>query len=90
PAGDADALRAARAPLALLVYPWQRDLDTEAVAALRPRAIAFTEGYEAPAPALLSYAARRRYSPMVFHPDADGLIELVSDGRRSWLKTSDE
>jgi hypothetical protein len=86
PAGDTDALRAARAPLDLLVYPWQRDLDTKLVAALRPRAIVFSEAYAAPAPALLSYAARRRYSPTVFHPGADGQIELVSDGRRAWFR----
>ncbi|MEI8167933.1 MAG: hypothetical protein WCG26_16235 [Chloroflexales bacterium] len=85
PTGDADALRAARAPLDLLVYPWQRALDTKLVAALRPRAIVFSEAYMAPAPALLSYAARRRYSPTVFHPGADGQIELESDGRRAWF-----
>lgn len=86
-AGDADALRAATTPLDLLVYPWQRALDTEAVAALRPRAIVFSQAYEAPAPALLSYADRRRHSPRVYHPAADGTVELASDGRRAWLTT---
>lgn len=86
-AGDADAARATGAPLDLLVYPWQREPDTALVAALAPRAIAFSQAHEAPAPALLSYAARRRISPVVVHPRADGAIELVSDGRRAWLVT---
>lgn len=88
PAGDEDALRAARRPLDLLVYPWQRDPDTATVAALAPRALAFSQAYEAPTPALLSYAARRRFSPLVFHPKADGQIELISDGRRAWIEVS--
>ncbi len=88
--GDAAALQAARRPLDLLVYPWQRELDTKLVAALRPRAIVFSEAYAAPAPALLSYTARRHYSPTVFHPSADGQIELVSDGRRAWLRAGDD
>lgn len=88
--GDEAALHAAGRPIDLLVYPWQRDLETTTVAALRPRAIAFTDAYEAPAPALLSFAARRRYSPQVFHSKADGQLELISDGRRSIIMTSDE
>ncbi len=87
PAGDPAARAAAGRPLDLLLYPWQRELDSETIAALAPRAIAFTAAYEAPAPALLSYAARRRHSPQVFHPAADGQIELVSDGRRAWIVT---
>lgn len=89
PAGDADALRAAARPVDLLVYPWQRDPGAGAVLALAPRAMAFSQAYEAPAPALLSYAARRRFSPLVLHPKADGQIELVSDGRRAWVKAGD-
>lgn len=89
PAGDEAALRAAGRPLALLVYPWQRDPGTATVGALAPGAMAFSQAYEAPAPALLSYAARRRHSPRVYHPKADGQIELVSDGRRSWLTIGD-
>lgn len=89
PAGDEAALAAAGAPVDLLVYPWQRDPATATVAALAPRAIAFSEAYVAPAPALLTYADRRRASPRVYHPRADGQIELVSDGRRAWIMTSD-
>jgi hypothetical protein len=90
PAGDADALRAAPGPVDLLVFPWQRDPAAEVVAALAPRAIVFSEAYEAPAPALLSYAARRRYSPRVYHPKADGQIELVSDGRHAWILSTND
>lgn len=89
PAGDADALRAATRPIDLLVYPWQRDPGAPAVLALAPRAMAFSQAYEAPEPALLSYAARRRFSPLVLHPKADGMIELASDGRRAQIMTSD-
>lgn len=89
PAGDADALGAGRGPVDLLVYPWQRDPTVEVVAALAPRAIVFSQAYEAPAPALLSYSARRRASPWVYHPKADGQVELVSDGRRAWLVAGD-
>lgn len=87
PTGDAAAAAAAGAPLDLLVYPWQRALDTPAIAALRPRAIVFSEAYEAPSPALLSYADRRRYSPRLYHPKNDGAIDLVSDGRQAWIVT---
>lgn len=87
PAGDAAAQRAAGPPLALLVYPWGRALDTPAVAALAPRAIAFSAAYEAAEPALLSYADRRRFSPQIYHPANDGAVSLVSDGRRAWIET---
>ena len=87
-AGDAAALEAASRPLDLLVYPWQRTPNTPAVTALRPRAIAYTQAYEAPEPALFSYADRRRYSPRLYHPANDGTVELLSDGRRAWIVTS--
>ncbi len=88
--GDAAAQRAATtsAPLDLLVYPWQRPLDTPVIAALRPRAIVFSEAYEAPAPALLSYADRRRYSPRLYHPKNDGAVSLVSSGSVAWIETA--
>jgi beta-lactamase superfamily II metal-dependent hydrolase len=86
-AGDAAALRAAGRPVDLLLYPWQRRLDTPLIAALRPRAIAFTAAYEAPDPALLSYADRRRHSPRLYHTENDGTVELVSDGRRVTITT---
>jgi hypothetical protein len=60
------------------------------VRALRPRAIAFSAGYEAHAPALLSYNDRRRLSPRIFHTATDGAIELLSDGRRAWITTASE
>jgi len=87
PAGDAAAARAGGRPVDLLVYPWQRALDTPAVVALRPRAIAFSAAYAADKPALLSYADRRRFSPQIFHPANDGVVTLVSDGRRAWVET---
>lgn len=87
PPGDAAAAAAAGPPLDLLAYPWQRPLDTPAVAALRPRAIVFTAAHEAHDPALLSYADRRRHSPRLYHPALDGTITLTSDGRRAVIAT---
>lgn len=87
PAGDR-AARAAGGPVDLLLYPWQRELDPALVAALRPRAIAFTAAYEAEEPALLSYADRRRFSPRIYHPANDGAVTLLSDGRRASIATS--
>jgi hypothetical protein len=87
PEGDDAALGAAGPPLDLLIYPWQRELDTPLIRALRPGAIAFSAAYEAHAPALLSYNDRRRLSPRVYHPANDGAIELVSNGRRAWIRT---
>ncbi len=86
PAGDQAALQAATKPLDLLLYPWQRELATPTIAALRPQAIVFSPTYEAPSPALLSYADRRHYAPQIYHPQADGQLEWFSDGRRSQLK----
>lgn len=82
--GD-EAAKGVKAPLDLLIYPWQRPLDTATLLALRPASIAFSQAHEAFAPALLSYAERRRFSPRLFHPANDGTIELVSDGRRVWF-----
>lgn len=82
PAGDGAARSVAGQPLSALVYPWQRELETPLVRALRPQAMIFTRAYEAPAPALRSYAERRRLSPRLFHPQNDGTIVLTSDGRR--------
>lgn len=90
PEGDGAIQRVAvaLAPLDLLVYPWQRPLDTAAIAALRPRAIVFSEAYEAPAPALLSYADRRRYASRLYHPKNDGAVSLISTGSRAWIETA--
>ncbi|RRR71756.1 MAG: hypothetical protein EI684_11075 [Candidatus Viridilinea halotolerans] len=78
-AGDAAALAVAGQPVDLLVYPWQRNpaLMTD----LRPQATVFSETYSAANPVLLTFAERRRYSPQVFHPKADGHIHFTSDGR---------
>lgn len=86
-AGDAAALAAAGRPVDLLVYPWQRPLDTELVAALRPRAIAFSTAHVGREHVLLSYADRRRHSPRLLHPANDGTVELVSDGRRAAIRS---
>ncbi|MCX7791801.1 MAG: hypothetical protein N2378_14255 [Chloroflexaceae bacterium] len=90
PEGDAAVQRVAGAlaPLDLLVYPWQRPPDTAAIVALRPRAIVFSEAYEAPAPALLSYADRRRYAPRLYHPKNDGAVSLISTGSMAWIETA--
>lgn len=85
PALDAAAARAAGPPLAMLVYPWQRELGP--AEALAPRAVAFSAAYEAEEPALLSYAERRRLSPQIYHPANEGAVSLVSDGRRAWVET---
>lgn len=82
PAGDDLARSIAGGPLAALVYPWQRELETPLVLALRPQATIFTRAYAAAEPALLTYADRRRLSPQLFHPQNDGTIALTSDGRR--------
>ena len=85
--GDAAANQAAGTSLNALAYPWQRDLDTPLLAALRPRAIIFTSAYESAAPVLLSYAERRRFSPNLYHEKNDGTVDFVSDGRRTWIET---
>ncbi|NTV62300.1 MAG: hypothetical protein HGA65_02025 [Oscillochloris sp.] len=87
PLGDSAATAAAGAPLAALIYPWQRELDTPLLAALRPQVLIFSSAYEAAAPALLSYAERRQFSPKLYHEKNDGTVELISDGRRFWCQT---
>lgn len=86
PAGDTAAMQAA-GPLTAMIYPWQRELDTPLLHALRPQAMVFSSAYEAAEPALLSYAERRRFSPLLYHEKIDGTVELVSDGRRVWWAT---
>ncbi len=82
-----DALLETARPITALVYPWQRELDTPLLAAWRPRAIIFTTAYEAAYPALLTMHERRLNGASVYHPELDGTIELISDGRRVWITT---
>ncbi|PDW01912.1 hypothetical protein CJ255_16755 [Candidatus Viridilinea mediisalina] len=84
-AGDSAALALVGRPLDLLVYPWQR--NPALMSELRPRAMFMSESYSAPSPVLLSFAERRRFSPQVFHPKADGQLQFTSDGRRVTLKS---
>lgn len=81
-------LLASAHPLTVLAYPWQRELDTPLLAAWQPRAIVFTTAQEREPPALLTYAERARSGAVLYHPDIDGTIELVSDGQQAWIETA--
>jgi hypothetical protein len=78
---DAAMLAAAR-PVSLLAYPWTREFNAPLLAALQPQAIVFTEAYHAGSVALLTMHERAIGGAAVYHPDLDGTLEWVSDGRR--------
>jgi hypothetical protein len=88
PHGDAAAARLAGVPITMLIYPWQR--EPFAAGHLTPAATIFSDGYEAEEPALRTYRERRSLSPAIYHEANDGDIELISDGRRFWITTTEE
>lgn len=84
---DDTALLASAQPVTLLAYPWQREMHTLLMEAWQPRAIVFTTAYEAARPAELTYFERSAYGSALYHQRLDGTVELVSDGRQSWIHT---
>lgn len=80
------ALAGASLPRAdLLAFPWQRDPRTPLVAALRPRALVYTDGTQADQPAELTFLERAIGGAQVFHERLDGTITWTSDGARAWI-----
>ncbi len=67
----------------MLAYPWEYDPRNDAVAAIHPRAIIFTDGASAPDPAELSFRDRAVGSARLFHERLNGTITWASDGRRA-------
>lgn len=82
---DAATLATAQ-PVSLLAYPWTRDFNVPLLAALQPQAIVFTEAYHAEPAALLTMHERAVGGAAVYHPDLDGTLEWISDGRRWSIK----
>jgi beta-lactamase superfamily II metal-dependent hydrolase len=74
-------------PVTVVAYPWERGMDTPLLARWQPQELVFTTGLEQDPPALLTYAERKRYGSgaRLYHPELDGTIEVVSDGRRAWV-----
>ncbi len=74
-------------PVTVLAYPWERRMDTPLLSRWQPQELVFTTGLEQDPPALLTYAERKRYGSgaRLSHPELDGTIEVVSDGRRAWV-----
>lgn len=85
--GDAALATLAGQPIDLLIYPWQRPIDTPLLDQLRVRAVAFSTGFQAAEPALHTLYERRRLAPQVYHPKLDGAIRLISDGRAIKITT---
>ncbi len=80
--GDLDAANRliAGAPLTLLAYPWQREMD---YTTWQPQAIVFTTAYQADEPALHTYYERAVHGAKLYHQDLDGTVELLSNGRQA-------
>ncbi|ACL23838.1 ComEC/Rec2 family competence protein [Chloroflexus aggregans] len=85
--GDPALTALADQPIDLLVYPWQRSITVPELTRLHLRAVAFSTGYEADQPALHSFTERRQLAPYLYHPNIDGVIHLISDGRRATITT---
>lgn len=80
---------AANAPrrATLLAFPWQRDPQTPIVVALQPRALVFTDGYQADRPIEQTFVERAIGGATLYHERLNGTIEWISDGTRSWIVT---
>jgi beta-lactamase superfamily II metal-dependent hydrolase len=82
---DAPALLADVQPVNVLAYPWQRELPAPLLTTLQPQAIVFTPGYRTEQPALLTLHERTLGNSALYehlyHPQIDGTIDVVSDGR---------
>lgn len=80
------ALAGASLPRAdLLAFPWRRDPRIALVAALRPRALVFTDGAQADQPAELTLLERAVGGAQVLHERLDGTITWTSDLRGARL-----
>lgn len=78
-------------PVAVVAYPWACDMDRALFDAWRPQHIIFMPGDKRDDPALLTYAQRSRYSEAlppahIYHQRINGMVEVVSDGRRVWVE----
>ncbi len=91
---DDAALQASAQPVTVLAYPWQRDLHTPLLTVWQPQAIVFTTAYESSHPAQLTFYERAigsgSFTHNLYHPELDGTIELVSDGRAACIRSEDD
>ena len=74
-------------PATVVAFPWQRNPHTALLAALQPRAVVFTDGYQAARPYEATLAERRIGNATLYHEALNGTIEWSSDGNRSWMST---
>jgi beta-lactamase superfamily II metal-dependent hydrolase len=79
------ALLAQARPVTVLAYPWQREPHAPLLAAWQPRAVVFTAAYAQQPAAQLTFFERAHDIPL-YHPDLDGTVELVSDGRVACMR----
>jgi hypothetical protein len=86
-AGEAALAVRARRGVNLLAFPWQRDPQAAVVAALAPRAIVFTDGWQADKPPEQTFVERAIGGAALYHERIDGAITWISDGARAWIET---
>jgi beta-lactamase superfamily II metal-dependent hydrolase len=92
-AADARLLAAAQ-PTTVLAYPWQRPVDAALLDAWQPQAIVFTDAQEEQRPAQQTFYERaqgdERLYQNLYHPELDGTVELVSNGRDACIRRAHE
>ncbi len=75
----------------VLVYPWQRDPHTPLMARWQPQAVVYSRGYTQPHPPALTMHRRANgdttLARRMFHPDVNGMIEIISNGRQVLVAT---
>lgn len=74
-------------PATVVAFPWQRNPRTALLAALQPRAVVLTDGYEAAQPYEATLVERRIGGAALYHEAINGTIEWTSDGKKSWIST---
>lgn len=86
---DEEALYAAGAlrPASLVVYPWDRDTNTDVLRALRPKALLLTDGTKSEEPVQQTLDVRMVGGATIYHERLNGTVVWSSDGRQTWVTT---
>lgn len=80
---QAGALR----PASLVIYPWDRDTNTELLRALRPRALLLTDGTKTEQPVQQTLDQRMVGGAAIYHERLHGAVVWASDGHQTWITT---
>jgi competence protein ComEC len=88
PEKSRDRLAQLKAPVHVMLYPWDHELPEALLERLQPEHLIFSDAQTAKHPARLSTHQRARFGSTVYHEKIHGAIEISSDGRTLTVKTA--